>query len=443
MVAELCVILLTALALVGMNVSSASAGTDNYPNKNDAWCTTNLYQGASHTPPVGLTNPPNSNCTLQPADTIVPPNSTSSGFYKRECTSFVSWRMINNNGMTGFRNSMGGYTLSDAGNWGAAAQNMGYAVNMTPAAGAVAWWSSGHVAWVESVSGSNVTIEEYNWNYTHNYGTRTIAANSVSGFIHFQDLVPPPPAWPGIGTSATFLGTDTLAAGQQLVPNQYIESADARFAMLLSSDGNIILYGGRDIWSSGAHPGATRLSMQTDGNLVLYNANNVPLWFTGTGGINNSSHLTLQTDGNLVVYRDSGGWTWQSGTGGRGVTTPFSTATPDRLNGAQEEWLNGSVQHYLRSPDKRYALLLQSDGSLVLYGPGYHVLTWFLQYSGATRLVMQADGNLVLYNSANTPLWYTGTTGTGNRLVLQNDGNLVLYRADNSWVWQSGTGGQI
>jgi len=43
--------------------------------------------------------------------------------------------------------------------------------------GSIAWWSSGHVAWVEAVNGSNVTIEEYNFNFTHNYLVfRTYAA---------------------------------------------------------------------------------------------------------------------------------------------------------------------------------------------------------------------------------------------------------------------------
>jgi len=39
--AKLCLVLLAALALVAVNGSSASAGTDDYPQKNDAWCTTN------------------------------------------------------------------------------------------------------------------------------------------------------------------------------------------------------------------------------------------------------------------------------------------------------------------------------------------------------------------------------------------------------------------
>jgi hypothetical protein len=145
---------------------------------------------------------------------------------------------------------------------------------------------------------------------------------------------------------------------------------------------------------------------------------NTPIWWSGTGG--GQAHLTLQTDGNLVTYTETSGTpTWWTRTGGHTATTYFGS---DGLTAGQQL----TSQQYLRSSDKRYALLMQSDGNLVLYGSGYHVL-WNPVTSTGTRLVMQTDGNLVLYN-VNTALWYTGTGGTStNRLVMQNDGNLVTY----------------
>jgi hypothetical protein len=68
---------------------------------------------------------------------------------------------------------------------GYAAQALGYPVNATPAKGAVAWWPSGHVAWVEAVSGSNILIEEYNWNYTHSFHERWIPSTNVK-YIHLR-----------------------------------------------------------------------------------------------------------------------------------------------------------------------------------------------------------------------------------------------------------------
>jgi hypothetical protein len=233
--------------------------------------------------------------------------------------------------------------------------------------------------------------------------------------------------------SATFDSSrgDTLAAGQELDTDHYLLSADARFALMLLSDGNLILWNnGNVVWQSFTRgSGATHLNMQTDGNLVLYTASNT----AGTGG---SAHLVVQKDGNLVTYEDSGSASnWQSGAGGTPADNAYGS---DTLTATPHE-LDASSQDYLLSAHKRYALLMQSDGDLVLYGPGYHVL--WNKNLGATKLVMQSDGNLVLYNGS-TALWQIATNGTGtNRVVVQNDGNLVTYTAGNSPTWWTGTSG--
>jgi hypothetical protein len=235
-------------------------------------------------------------------------------------------------------------------------------------------------------------------------------------------------SWGGVGSTATFLGSDRLNAGQQLGINQYIESSDGRFVLFLQPDGNLVLYNGSALWNTGTTT-ATRLVMQTDGNLVLYNGN-TPLWYTSTAG--SSNRLVLQVDGNLVEYSSADTPLWFTGTGGHGTTTGFGSDTLPA--GGQL----GS-QQYLLSSDKRYGLLLQPDGNVVLYGPGYHVL-WNSGTTTMTRLVMQTDGNLVGYNG-NTPVWNRATT-TGTRLVMQSDGNLVEYNV-NTPLWFTGTGGQI
>jgi hypothetical protein len=48
--------------------------------------------------------------------------------------------------------------------------------------------------------------------------------------------------------------------------------------------------------------GAATLIMQSDGNLVLYNRNNRPLWATMTNGYS-GAYFVLQDDGNAVVYQ--------------------------------------------------------------------------------------------------------------------------------------------
>lgn len=70
----------------------------------------------------------------------------------------------------------------DARNWYYNAQASGFSVGSTPVPGAIAWTGAGyygHVAYVESVSGNNVTVSEMNFNGGWNrVSTRTVSAGS-------------------------------------------------------------------------------------------------------------------------------------------------------------------------------------------------------------------------------------------------------------------------
>lgn len=79
-------------------------------------------------------------------------------------------------------------------------------------------------------------------------------------------------------------------------------------------DGNVVLYEGQDgnpndaVWSTGTNGDpngfASELSLQTDGNMVLYDLYENPLWASGTWGCDNKPQtvLALQADGNMVIY---------------------------------------------------------------------------------------------------------------------------------------------
>ncbi|WP_371480691.1 CHAP domain-containing protein [Kitasatospora sp. NBC_00315] len=103
--------------------------------------------------------------------------------YNRECTSFAAWRLHSRNGFEMPFNA-------NATDWGSRAQALGFTVNGSPGLGSVAW-GSGHVAWVESVGTSTVTIEEYNYNYTGTYNERTVPTGTFQ-YIHFKDLATGP-----------------------------------------------------------------------------------------------------------------------------------------------------------------------------------------------------------------------------------------------------------
>lgn len=151
----------------------------------------------------------------QPRDALVDPWY----FYSRECTSFVAWRLNNDNGLP-FKNNWGGVHWGNAYQWGAAARALGFPVNNTPSVGSVAWWNSGsasssfgHVAWVAKVyPDRSILIEEYNYVSAGNYSQRHLYPGTYSwpsAFLHVGDLkmvnttAPKIPGTPTVGATLT------------------------------------------------------------------------------------------------------------------------------------------------------------------------------------------------------------------------------------------------
>lgn len=97
--------------------------------------------------------------------------------------------------------------------------------------------------------------------------------------------------------------------------------------------------------------------------------------------------------------------------------------------------------------DRRFRLVMQTDGNLVLYKNG--VATWATSYfSGFTfvrgsRAVMQTDGNLVVYSPSNVALWAASWNGlvasSGSEAIIQDDGNFVIYSASGVAKWATYT----
>jgi surface antigen len=111
------------------------------------------------------------------------------GYYYRECVDFVAWRLNRDAGSTG---SPWSYTWSsltpsggNASNWANAWADHGWATGAAPVVGAVAWFNYNHVAYVQSVnSDGSVVLEEYNWNSSHAYHTRTVSPSEVPLFLY-------------------------------------------------------------------------------------------------------------------------------------------------------------------------------------------------------------------------------------------------------------------
>jgi len=137
-----------------------------------------------------------------------------------------------------------------------------------------------------------------------------------------------------------------------------------------------------------------------------------------------SSVDTLQaddTDGATAIY------------GGDAASVP-APATSDTLPSGSRLLAGQS----LTSANRRFRLVYERDGNVVLYDDVERTMPWSSSTAGLTtgQVVMQTDGNFVVYDGSNRPRWMSGTPSYANsRLVLQGDGNLVVYAADGQARW--------
>lgn len=95
------------------------------------------------------------------------------------------------------------------------------------------------------------------------------------------------------------------------VGNNYCQlSPKLGFLFAFQKDGNLVFYNtAKAIWATHTEGGSgsigkgARLSIQADGNLVVCNASNKPLWASHTNGDNNNEEtLEVQDNSNTVIY---------------------------------------------------------------------------------------------------------------------------------------------
>ena len=101
----------------------------------------------------------------------------------------------------------------------------------------------------------------------------------------------------------------TLYADEALLPNsRLLWSCDQRFYLTMQTDGNLVLYQSKNgqstaLWSTGTWQTSGQIAvLQKDGNFVLYDSNRNALWSSRTWDRPNA-YLAVQNDGNLVVYQ--------------------------------------------------------------------------------------------------------------------------------------------
>ena len=131
--------------------------------------------------------------------------------------------------------------------------------------------------------------------------------------------VPPPsesPEEPADDPADDSARPDLMLPGDMLRPGDSVRSYNGRFELVYQGDGNLVLYeNGAAQWASGTHGrSAGFVIMQHDGNFVIYDANDVPIWTSqGTFG-HDGAWLIVQDDGNVVIYSSDGVPLWATNT---------------------------------------------------------------------------------------------------------------------------------
>jgi hypothetical protein len=259
-----------------------------------------------------------------------------------------------------------------------------------------------------------------------------------------------------------------------------LQSTDGAYFVALQSDGDLRLFDGRtnDMkWSSGTGDGGNNAPYtavyQSDNNFVIYNSSK-PSWSTVTW---NSSpdqlgemKLTMQTDGDLVITNSTSqnNPVWHTNTAAPkppqpvlvpALPTPVVSVPPPPAYkscaglDASYSYLGDTIPPGtslnqcmgIRSPNGRFILVMQSDGNLVLYDTSTRQPLWASNTydSGSSppySAEFQNDYNFVVYKgSEHKPTWASQTYNKlSDRLVMQNDGNVVIYRG-NTAIWATNT----
>lgn len=186
-----------------------------------------------------------------------------------------------------------------------------------------------------------------------------------------------------------------------------------------------------------------KIYMKPDGNLIIYNSNNLQLWESGTSG-NPGAYGELLDQGFFVIK-----------TSDSKIIKCFNAIYLETAN----------LDAYHGYADYGYLLQggyeLCSPSTYII--PGMRYTKGFSWINGDYALIVQSDGNFVLYYTpTRKAIWSTHSNDSNYRLspnsnpnlqLKTTDGNLVLWREgihqyneEGRWnpvLWSSDTGGKF
>ena len=159
------------------------------------------------------------------------------------------------------------------------------------------WDGNWEVCKCESVDGWLYALDFPREYYTENFPTACVRRR-----IHARNF-----KLSGIDMKRT-----ELFAGQSLLRGEKIESSE--YTLIHQTDGNVVVYNidNKPLWATNTNGKPSLLfTLQEDGNLVLYDINNKPLWDSKTNG-KSSFSLSIGSSGKLVIMSKNMTLVWSS-----------------------------------------------------------------------------------------------------------------------------------
>ncbi|HDZ3461149.1 TPA: hypothetical protein ACKRZ6_000088 [Pseudomonas aeruginosa] len=225
----------------------------------------------------------------------------------------------------------------------------------------------------------------------------------------------------------------SLAPRQVIRDGQFITSPNGKYMLVMQADGNLVLYedGNRPLWNTTpVGPGAKAVM---EFNLNMYNKAGQLAWTSNVStpylfeDYKDRAYLVLQNDGDFGIFMDQANWASlvlsKPEVGVKNKLIPTGTVM---MPGT--EYVNGN-----------YRLVFQGDGNLVIYRISPIAVVWTTNTMGADKAVVQADGNFVIYKGT-TVLWQTRTaTGVPAYLEFTDSGRLSLSQPNLQWTLKRGS----
>jgi len=139
-------------------------------------------------------------------------------------------------------------------------------------------------------------------------------------------IEPPPTPSPVPAPPTHGAGTHIMLAGDRLYPNDYLISQNGLWKLKYQTDGNLVLYNADEsqsywesgTWNTGQAPGYVKL--QLDGNLVMVGSPDIgAIWATNTYPYPGAT-FRLQDDRNLIIADANNNLVWSPNTYVRRLT---------------------------------------------------------------------------------------------------------------------------